>query len=174
MPRLSCSLTMKNNASSHIATPGEIDQNWMKMALNIASLSAKNGEVPVGAVVVKDGEIIGKSGNRKETLKTPIGHAELIAIHKASQKLQSWRLSGCTLYVTLEPCVMCAGVITQARVDRVVFGAYDPKGGAMVSLFQIGQDSRLNHRCEIVGGILESECSQILTRFFKERRKAKK
>lgn len=143
---------------------------WMKKALKLAQKAEAIGEVPIGALVVKNNQIISAGYNRKEHLLTPLAHAEMIAIHKASQKLQSWRLTGCTLYVTLEPCVMCAGTLWQSRIDLVVFGAFDPKGGALGSLYQIGQDPRLNHRYETIGGVLESECSQVLKSFFKKLR----
>lgn len=152
----------RNNAQSH--------EYWMGKALKLAQKAAERGEVPVGAILVKDGQVLAQAGNRRETWKTALGHCELIAIQRASAKLEAWRLLDCTLYVTLEPCVMCAGALVQARVGRVVFGAFDPKGGAMKSLFQIGNDPRLNHQIEIVGGVLEHECSEALKSFFRQRR----
>jgi tRNA(adenine34) deaminase len=146
------------------------DEYWMRKALKLAAEAATRGEVPVGALLVKDGEVVATASNRREQWQTPLGHAELIALQRASQKLKAWRLLGCTLYVTLEPCVMCAGALVQARVDRVVYGATDPKGGAVHSLFQIGSDSRLNHQIALSRGVLEDECSQILKEFFKNRR----
>ena len=143
---------------------------WMKKALRLAEKAAKRGEVPVGAILVKGDEQISSASNRREEWHTPLGHAELIALQRASQTLKAWRLLDCTLYVTLEPCVMCAGALVQARVSRVVYGAIDPKGGGLKSLYQIGDDSRLNHRFELIGGVLENECSQILKDFFKQRR----
>jgi tRNA(adenine34) deaminase len=150
------------------------DEFWMKKALSLAQKAAQRGEVPVGAVIVRDGHLVASASNRREEWHTPLGHAELIAVQRASQKLQAWRLLGCTLYVTLEPCVMCAGALIQARVERVVYGAPDPKGGAVHSLFELGRDSRLNHRFEVTGQVLEAECSEILKSFFKQRRKDKK
>lgn len=146
------------------------DELWMGRALILARKAAEKGEVPVGALIVKDGKLISQAGNRRETWKTSLGHAELIAIQRASTKLDAWRLLGCTLYVTLEPCVMCAGSLVQSRVQRVVFGASDPKGGAMGSLFQIGNDHRLNHQIEILGGILQKDCGEILKNFFRQQR----
>jgi tRNA(adenine34) deaminase len=143
---------------------------WMKKALKLAEKAASRGEVPVGAILVRGGEEITCASNRREEWHTPLGHAELIALQRASQSLKAWRLLDCTLYVTLEPCVMCAGALVQARVSRVVYGATDPKGGGLHSLYQIGTDPRLNHRFELIGGILEPECSQVLKDFFKKRR----
>ena len=157
------------NKTTNAATIAE-DALWMSRALVLAKKAAEKGEVPVGALIVKDGKLISMAGNRREAWKTSLGHAELIAIQRASAKLGAWRLSGCTLYVTLEPCVMCAGSLVQSRITRVVYGTSDPKGGAMGSLFQIGQDPRLNHQIEIVGDILREECSEILKTFFKQRR----
>lgn len=146
------------------------DEYWMGKALELARKAEKLGEVPVGALLVVDGKVLASSINRRETWTTPLGHAELICLHRASQKLKSWRVLESTLYVTLEPCVMCAGALVQARVSRVVFGAYDPKGGGVTSLFKIGTDERLNHRFEVTGGVYESECSQMLKTFFKQKR----
>lgn len=152
----------RNNAQSH--------EYWMGKALKLAQKAAEQGEVPVGAILVKDGKLLAQASNRRETWKTALGHCELIAIQRACAKLEAWRLLGCTLYVTLEPCVMCAGALVQSRVERVIFGATDPKGGAMKSLFQIGNDPRLNHQIEITGGVMEHECSDVLKQFFKQRR----
>ncbi|PIS11446.1 MAG: tRNA adenosine(34) deaminase TadA [Bdellovibrio sp. CG10_big_fil_rev_8_21_14_0_10_47_8] len=146
------------------------DEYWMKKALALAAKAATKGEVPVAALVIKDNQLVSTGQNRRETLKTPLGHAELIALQRASQKLGAWRLLGCTLYVTLEPCVMCAGALVQARISKVVFGAMDAKGGAVQSLFNIGKDPRLNHRFEVVSGVLAEPCSRILSDFFKSRR----
>jgi tRNA(adenine34) deaminase len=157
----------ENNASHS-------DRQWMRRALSLANQAQKLGEVPIGALIVKDGRLVSKAFNRRETWKTPLGHAELIALQRASQKLGAWRLLDCTLYVTLEPCLMCAAALVQARVSRVVFGARDPKGGGTVSLYQIPTDPRLNHRLEVTEGVLENECSTVLSEFFKARRESKK
>ncbi len=152
----------------------KLDEDYMRKAIHLAKKGKIHGEVPVGALLVdKNGEILAKAHNLREKLNTTIGHAELIAIHRACQKLQTWRLIECTLYVTLEPCFMCAGALVQSRIQRVVFGAKDPKGGALVSLAELGNNSRLNHSFEVVAGICETECSQILKDFFREKRKSK-
>ncbi len=141
------------------------------MALELASQAAARGEVPVGAVVVTDqGFLAGASHNNREESNDPTGHAELIAIKQASQELKRWRLSDCTLYVTLEPCPMCAGALVNARIKRVVYGAKDPKSGAIESLFKIANDPRLNHRAEVVGGILEASCAKVIQDFFRAKR----
>ncbi len=147
------------------------DQKFMQRALDLARHAAEQGEVPVGAVVVFEGEEVAAAYNLRETLPSAIAHAELTAISLACEALERWRLSGCTLYVTLEPCVMCAGAIVNSRIDRVVYGARDPKAGAVDSLYQVLADARLNHRPEVVGGVLAEECGQILSDFFKGRRK---
>jgi tRNA(adenine34) deaminase len=147
------------------------DEFWMKMAIRLAQKAGQRDEVPVGALLIdSDGERLAQGFNLRETLQTPLGHAELLALHRASRKKHSWRLTGSTLYVTLEPCLMCAGALVQARVKRVVFGAYDPKGGAMGTLYDVARDSRLNHQIEVQGGVLENECSEILKSFFKMKR----
>ncbi len=142
---------------------------FMKQALSLAKEAAALGEVPVGAIVVKDGEIVGKGYNLRENNASATAHAEIIAIEEACRTLGTWRLSGCTLYVTLEPCPMCAGAIVNARIDRVVFGAYDPKGGAFGSLLDL-REYPLNHKPEVCGGVLGEECKQILTEYFKRKR----
>lgn len=146
------------------------DTDYMKIALDLAHQAAEAGEVPVGALVVKDDEIISQAFNMREAKTSPSAHAEFLAIDEASRKLGKWRLSDCTIYVTLEPCVMCAGLMHQARIKKCVFGAKDPKAGAVASLYKIHEDERLNHNFEVVGGVLEDECAQILSDFFKERR----
>jgi len=128
-------------------------------------------EVPVGAVIVHQGRVIAAAHNGREQLRDPTAHAEMIAITQAAASLDSWRLGGCTLYVTLEPCPMCAGAILQARIDTVVYGAEDPKAGAVSSLFQLLDDSRLNHRSEVIGGVMAEPCSQILIDFFATKRR---
>lgn len=149
---------------------GVADGGWMLKALDLAREAEGLGEVPVGALIVFENQIISSAYNRRETDLDPLAHAELRAIHEASQKLKRWRLIGCTLYVTLEPCVMCAGAIVNSRIDRVVFGATDPKAGAVESLYQVLSDKRLNHRPEVSGGVLREECSKILTEFFRNKR----
>lgn len=143
----------------------------MKHALMLAEKAAQMDEVPVGALIVdSSGQIIAESHNQKESQKSALAHAEILVIEQACQKLDSWRLHGCTLYVTLEPCPMCSGAVWASQLDRVVFGAFDPKTGYTRSLYQMGEDQKLNHRYESVGGVLESECSEILKLFFKKLR----
>jgi tRNA(adenine34) deaminase len=148
-----------------------IDDGFMRQALALAARAAAVGEVPVGALIVHENAVIAEAYNERETLELATAHAEISAIQKACEKLGRWRLSGCTLYVTLEPCVMCAGALVQSRVDRVVYGCRDPKGGAVESLYEVLSDARLNHRPSVTGGVLATECSQLLTDFFKGRRK---
>ncbi len=152
----------------------EDDERWMKFALKEAEAAFENGEVPVGAVIVSQNRIIGRGHNQTEGLKDPTAHAEIIAIGAAADFLEDWRLSGCTLYVTLEPCAMCAGAIVLARLRRIVFGPHDPKAGACGSLMNIVQDSRLNHRVGITSGVLTDDCSALLKAFFQRRRKEQK
>lgn len=147
-----------------------VDERFMRAALCEALAAYEAGEVPVGAVIVRDGTIIARGFNQRETLNDPTAHAEMIAITAAAAAVGDWRLSECTLYVTLEPCTMCAGAIVLARLKRFVFGATDPKAGACGTLYDIPTDERLNHRVESVGGILADECGQILTQFFAEQR----
>lgn len=143
------------------------DEKWMRVALSLADEAAQRGEVPVGAVIVFENEIVGRGGNRKEELLSPTSHAELIAIEEAAKSLKRWRLSGCSLYVTLEPCVMCSGAIIHSRLDRLVYAAPDPKTGAVDSLYQILADSRLNHRPEVLSGVMRDEASSQLKTFFR-------
>jgi len=146
----------------------------MRAALKLAERGQSQNEVPIGALIVdKSGKILAKATNLRETHNTTLGHAELVAIHRACKKLGSWRLLDCTLYVTLEPCFMCAGALVQSRINRVVYGAIDPKGGALHSLAQLGSDKRLNHQFEITAGVLKDECGMMLKEFFKKKRKAK-
>jgi tRNA(adenine34) deaminase len=147
------------------------DEHFMRRALQQAELAVQQDEVPVGAIVVHANKIIATAFNQREQLADPTAHAEMIAITQAASHLNSWRLIDCTLFVTLEPCPMCAGAILQSRIPRVVYGALDPKAGAVVSLYQLLNDPRLNHRCEVVGGVLASDCGQILTDFFERKRK---
>lgn len=143
---------------------------FMRRALELARLAAEQGEVPIGAVVVCDGQIVAEAFNERETNKIATHHAEILVIERACKTLDRWRLNGCTLYVTLEPCTMCAGAIVLTRFDRVIFGAHDFKAGAVGSLFNILADERLNHRPEVVSGVLGEECGKILTDFFRARR----
>lgn len=146
----------------------------MKKALQLAQKAADIGEVPVGALIVKDGEVLSEAYNLRESLNKPTAHAELLAIEAAAQKLNSWRLIDCTLYVTLEPCPMCAGTIINSRIPNVVYGAKDPKAGAVSSLYELLTDDRLNHKVDVTGGILAEECGQILSQFFKNIRSRKR
>lgn len=147
------------------------DEHYMELAIAEAALAIDHGDVPVGAVVVDpSGEVVGSEHNRREELSDPTAHAELLAVREAARRLGDWRLTGHTLYVTLEPCPMCAGALVWSRVDRIVYGAADPKAGAAWSLYNIPQDKRLNHRCEITPGVLAQEVSEQLRTFFAERR----
>jgi tRNA(adenine34) deaminase len=128
-------------------------------------------EVPIGAVIVREGQVIAAAHNQREQLRDPTAHAEMIAITQAAAAVGDWRLEGCTLYVTLEPCPMCAGAIVLARVPAVVYGASDPKGGAVNTLYQMLDDARLNHRAEVVAGVLADECADLLSRFFEQKRR---
>lgn len=150
------------------------DEIFMRAAIAEARKAEAIGEVPIGAVIVKDGEIISAAYNLRETEQRAIAHAELLAIDEACKNLGTWRLSGTTLYVTLEPCPMCAGAIVLSRVDRVVYGAADPKGGCAGTLMNLLQDERFNHEAEITSGVLEEECSTMLSHFFKQLREKKK
>jgi tRNA(adenine34) deaminase len=142
------------------------DESHMRVALEEARLAAADGEVPIGAVVVCDGAVVARAHNRRENDRDPTAHAELLAIRAAARGLGRWRLSGCTVYVTLEPCPMCAGAMHQARIDRLVFGALDPKAGAVGSLYDLSDDQRLNHRFDVTSGVLEEEASALLRAFF--------
>ena len=148
-----------------------MDETMMLRALAEASQAARENEVPVGAIITHGEQIVAAAHNQREGLHDPTAHAEMIAITQAAESLGSWRLTHCTLYVTLEPCPMCAGAIVQARIPRVVYGASDPKAGAVQSLYQLLSDQRLNHQCEIVSGLLASECGGMLTQFFQSQRR---
>jgi len=140
---------------------------WMRLALDEARAALPSGDVPVGAVVVgPDGAVLGRGRNVREAEGDPTGHAEVRALREAAAALGEWRLAGCTLVVTLEPCTMCAGALVLARVDRLVYGAEDPKAGAVGSLWDVVRDRRLNHRPEVVGGVLEAECAALMESFF--------
>jgi tRNA(adenine34) deaminase len=144
---------------------------WMNEAIAEAMIAEAIGEVPIGAVIVKENIVVGRGHNLRETLRDPTAHAELIAIKEASRNLDAWRLSDCDLYVTLEPCPMCAGAILQARIRRVVFATADPKAGCAGTLYQLLQDSRFNHMTAVDSGILQEECASLLTNFFRKLRK---
>jgi tRNA(adenine34) deaminase len=150
------------------------DDDYMALAIEEAKKAEALGEVPIGAVIVRDGKVIGRGYNLRETGKDPLAHAELTAIKEASETLGGWRLLGTTLYVTLEPCPMCAGAIVQSRVPRVVFGAMDPKAGCAGSLMNLLQDERFNHQVEVVQGVREGECGELLTSFFRSLREKRK
>jgi len=150
--------------------PAADDERWMSAALERARIAERAGDVPIGAVVVRDGGIIAQAENRTVRAQDPTAHAEVLAIRDAAAALESWRLTGCTLYVTLEPCAMCAGAIVLARLDRLVFGAWDPKAGMVGSLGDIVRHPRLNHRAEVLGGVLEQRSAELLTQFFRDRR----
>lgn len=159
------------------------DEAYMRMAIEEAKAAGEAGEVPIGAVVVycshdaatrrplAGPRVIARAGNVRERTKNPAGHAEFEALLQASCELDAWRLTGCTVYVTLEPCVMCAGLMHQARIDRCVYGAPDPKAGALGTLYNVNADDRLNHTFEATGGVLEDECVELLRSFFTVRRK---
>lgn len=146
------------------------DEAFMKRALKLAQKAYSQDEVPVGALVVKDNCIIGKGYNRRQGKQNPLEHAELMAIQQAARKLKSWRLEGCKLYVTLEPCPMCAGAIIQSRIEKVIFGAYDFKGGAVAQSPHLLDLTKWNHHPSWQGGVLEEECAKVLKSFFKEKR----
>ena len=143
---------------------------FMDAAIKMAQKAAVKDEVPIGAVIVYGGRIIAKAHNLRETRRDPLGHAELFAIRKAAKRLGGWRLSGCTLYVTLEPCPMCAGAVINARIDTVVFGAYDPKAGAFGTLYDLSE-GKLNHKPQIIGGVQKDRCAALLKDFFNKKRK---
>jgi tRNA(adenine34) deaminase len=149
------------------------DQAMMALALDEARAAASYGDVPIGAVVVHDGEIIARAHNRRECDQDPTAHAELMALQQAAAVLGRWRLTGCTLYVTLEPCAMCAGALVLARLDRLVYGCDDPKAGACGSVFDLVRAPELNHRIDVVRGVLADECGRMLKGFFEERRLVK-
>ena len=143
----------------------------MQQALDEARVAARHGDVPIGAVVLgPDGAVLAVGCNERELCGDPTAHAEVVAIRRAAQELGEWRLSGCTLVVTLEPCTMCAGAIIASRIEHLVFGAYDPKAGAVASLFDVVRDPRINHRPRVTGGVMEKECASVLDDFFAERR----
>jgi tRNA(adenine34) deaminase len=147
-----------------------MDAKWMAEALTEARMAAAEGEVPIGAVVVADGRIVGRGRNARESRRDPTAHAEVLALQEAARSLQRWRLSGATVYATLEPCPMCAGALVNARVDRLVYAVPDPKAGAAGTLFDVPRDPRLNHRVEVVSGVMAAECGELLSAFFRSKR----
>jgi tRNA(adenine34) deaminase len=146
------------------------DQIYMKTAIEQAQIAEENGDVPIGAIIVYENQIIGRAYNQREQLQDPTAHAEIISLTQAAAFLESWRLHGCTMYVTLEPCPMCAGAMVLARIDRLVYGCDDPKTGAVKSLYNIVNDERLNHTINVTSGVLAEECSELLQQFFRRRR----
>ncbi len=145
--------------------------NFMQEAIKEAKRALEFDEIPVGAVVVRNGEILGRGCNRRDADNSPFAHAEMIAIKDASDKLNNWRLDDCTLYVTLEPCPMCAGAVVQCRIKKLVYGAKDAKAGAAGTLYNIPKDPRFAHKCTVIGGVMETECRKLLSDFFKGKRK---
>jgi tRNA(adenine34) deaminase len=143
---------------------------FMQIAIDQARIAEENGDVPIGAVIIHNNQIIGKAYNQREQLQDPTAHAEIIALTQAAAFLKSWRLTDCTIYVTLEPCCMCAGALVLARISRLVYGCDDPKTGAVKSLYNIVQDERLNHIVEVTSGVLTNECSELLQNFFQKKR----
>ena len=146
------------------------DNDYMQIALSLARQAAQNGEVPVGAIIVKDSVVIGRGANAPISMQDPTAHAEIVAIREAAQYMGNYRLVGCTLYVTLEPCAMCCGTIQHARIAKLVYGANDPKTGACGSIINLMNEPKLNHHCEVISGVLAEECGAMLTTFFKQRR----
>jgi tRNA(adenine34) deaminase len=151
----------------------QLDVRYMKAAVDAAGIAQDNGDVPIGAVIVFENKIIAKGYNQREQLQDPTAHAEIIALTQAAAALENWHLNGCTMYVTLEPCPMCAGALVLARMDRLVYGCDDPKSGACGSLYNIVQDERLNHRLEVTSAVLADKCSEQLSKFFAGKRGGK-
>ena len=162
----------RHNAVDERVTRFDIDM--MERAIMLARRAAMEGEVPVGAVVYRDGELIAEAANNREGSADPTGHAEVVALRLAGERIGAWRLEGCSVAVTLEPCPMCAGAMVNARVGRLVYGATDPKAGACESLYEITRDDRLNHRFETIGGVLADRCGALLSDFFRRRRQEKR
>ena len=166
---MNAAMKAEMNGESGLTDPGE-HRRYMEIALREAMKAAEAGEAPVGAVVVHEGLIIGRAHNQRETLRDPTAHAEILALTQAAAALDRWRLTGARLYVTLEPCVMCAGAMVLARIDALIYGATDPKAGACGSLYDIPRDGRLNHRLEVTAGVMADECGALLSAFFARRR----
>lgn len=151
-------------------TQAQIDERYMRLAIDAAHIAEENGDVPIGAVIVYENQVIGRAYNQREQLTDPTAHAEIVALTQAATFVESWRLHGCTIYVTLEPCPMCAGALVLGRLDRLVYGCTDPKAGACGSLYDIVRDERLNHRLEVTTGVLAQDCAALLQTFFRARR----
>lgn len=162
-----CASTVQPTDLTQGDSAAQCDEHYMRLALAEADAALASGEVPIGAVVVRNNEVISTGHNMRETWRDPTAHAEVIAIRAAASAISAWRLTGCTLYVTIEPCPMCAGALVLARLDRLVYGAPDPKAGAVSSLYNMLYDPRLNHRMYVTAGILESECALLMKRFFR-------
>ncbi len=167
---LACTVTIKDSMTSPLLRTEPDDSYYMELALRQAALAPQAGEVPIGAVLVHNHEVIAAGHNYREILQDPTAHAEMVVIRKAAEQLRTWRLTDTTLYVTLEPCPMCAGAIVQSRIARLVFGAWDPKAGACGSIFDIPAERRLNHRVQVMGGLLEQESRALLQNFFRAKR----
>ena len=162
---------LRRNTHTKCGDSRQVHEHFMKLALEEAQQALREEEVPVGAVIVHEDRVIARAHNQREQLRDPTAHAEMIAITQAAEARRSWRLDECTLYVTLEPCPMCAGAIVQARIPTVVYGAADAKAGAVHTLYRLLDDRRLNHRCLIVSGVLAVACGEILSRFFQQQRR---
>lgn len=165
---------MEPEALAELESERARDERFMALALEEARAAAEEGEVPIGAVVVHDGQVVARAHNRRELDEDPSAHAEFSAMVAASKALGRWRLTGCTVYVTLEPCLMCAGLMVNGRIDRCVYGAPDPKGGALGTLYDVSHDERLNHEFEVTSGVLEEQCADELRAFFRQRRAERK
>jgi tRNA(adenine34) deaminase len=150
--------------------PTESENQWMRLALDQARIAAASGEVPVGAIIVKDGEVIGAGHNRNLLDNDPTAHAEIVALRQAAARMRNHRLVGCEMFVTIEPCAMCSGALVHARLARLIYGASDPKAGAVSSVMQVINHPSLNHQMEVTAGVLAEECSEILRAFFQSRR----
>ncbi len=162
---------MRETDRAGITTSMHTKEYFMERAWMQACAAARADEVPIGAVIVKDGVIVARAHNMKEHYGCANEHAEIVAIRRACKKLGDWRLEGCDIYVTLEPCPMCAGALIQARIEHIYFGAYDPKAGCCGSLYNLPQDTRFNHRCAVEGGILQEQCARILSDYFRSKRR---
>lgn len=167
-------LTHRRLAARSQRDVSEVDVTMMERAIKLAAEAANRNEVPVAAVIYSGTEIIAEASNNREATNDPTGHAEMVALREAGLKLDTWRLKECSMAVTLEPCPMCAGALVNARLGRLIYGAFDPKAGACHTLYTIPSDARLNHRVEMIGGVLESRCAELLSAFFKSRREQKR